>query len=197
KDFVIWLSQNIRLNVYRDPFTQLFSSVEESESEFRARLDQKRRELRDELVEKLRQKYAPKISALQEKINRSQKAVGIQAEQAKQQKVQTAVSIGATLLGAFMGRKRIGTSSYGRGGSAMKGISRTMKETKDVQNAKETLGYQSQELDKINSEFDNEVSMLDSKTKKESEVETVTIRPDKSRISVKLVSLAWVPITRN
>ncbi|MGI0021432.1 MAG: ATP-binding protein, partial [Nitrososphaeraceae archaeon] len=114
--------------------------MEESESEFRVRLDQKRRELRDELVEKLRQKYAPKINALQEKINRAQKAVGVQSEQAKQQKMQTAVSIGATLLGAFMGRKRIGTSSYGRAGSAMKGIGRSM-ETKDVQNAKETLVY--------------------------------------------------------
>ncbi|MGI0022849.1 MAG: hypothetical protein ACRD9Q_08325, partial [Nitrososphaeraceae archaeon] len=63
--------------------------------------------------------------------------------------------------------------------------------------AKETLVYLSQELVKIKSEFDTEVSMLDSKTRKESEVETLTIRPDKSRISVILVSLVWVPTIWN
>jgi len=56
-------------------------------------LDQKKREGRDEMV----QKYGPKIAVLQERIRKAQQSVEIQAAQANQQNMQTALSIGTTL----------------------------------------------------------------------------------------------------
>ena len=52
--------------------------------------------------------------------------------------MQTALSIGTTLLGAFMGRRTVG-SSYSRQGPAISGVGRLMKERKDVEGAKDTV----------------------------------------------------------
>jgi len=57
----------------------------------------------------LRKKYAPKITTSKEKARKAQQAVERETSQASQAKMQTAVSVGATLLGAFMGCKAMST----------------------------------------------------------------------------------------
>ena len=51
KDFAVWVSQNSKIELFRDPATQLVSLPNETENEFRQRIDQKRREVRDDLVD--------------------------------------------------------------------------------------------------------------------------------------------------
>lgn len=67
-----------------------------------------------------------------------------------------------------------------------------MKETKDLQYAKESLESLNQQLLNVQSEFDSEVSSLDSKINQQV-LETVLVKPNKNNISVKLLSLAWYP----
>ena len=110
KDFANWLYQNQKVDLWKSPGLKEFSRVNESERDFRVRLQQKAREQRDEATEKLRQKYAPKFAALQEQMRRAQAAVEREKDQARQQKMQTALSFGATLLGGFLGRKVISTA---------------------------------------------------------------------------------------
>ena len=55
-----------------------------------------------------------------------------ESEQSSQQKLQAAVSIGATLVGALFGRKAISVGTLGRATTAARGMSRTMKEAGDV-----------------------------------------------------------------
>lgn len=89
----------------REKGLKTLSKQNESERDFRIRLQEASREERDKLVERLRQKYAPKIAALGERIRRVEQAVAREEEQAKQQKLQTAISFGTTLLGTFLGKK--------------------------------------------------------------------------------------------
>jgi len=106
KEFANWLYRNQKNWTYgKAPSLKEFSRVGESERDFRVRLQQKAREQRDGAVDKLRQKYAPKISTLQEQMRRARAVVEREKEQASQQKIQTAMSFGATLLGGFLGRK--------------------------------------------------------------------------------------------
>ena len=85
----------------RSPSLKLVSNAGESEGDFRARLQQAARELRDAEVTRLRQKFAPKAAALQEKLRRAEQAVQKEEEQASAQKTQTAISFGTTVLGAL------------------------------------------------------------------------------------------------
>ena len=78
----------------------------ESERDFRIRLQLEARTARDEAVDAVRKKYAPKQAALAERLRRAEQAVERETQQASDQKMQTAVSVGATLLALF-GRKAV------------------------------------------------------------------------------------------
>ena len=108
KDFIVWLSRNSKVDLLKDSLTQLVSLPEESEGDFRVRLDQKKRERRDEMVEKLRRKYAPKITVLQERIRRAQQSVEIQADTSKSTENADCFIYWNNALGAFMGRRTVG-----------------------------------------------------------------------------------------
>ena len=192
KDFTVWISQNSKLEIFRDPATQMVSLPQETESEFRIRIVQKRREIRDEMVAKIRQKYAPKVAMIQDRIRRAQHTVDVQKSQASEQKMQTALSIGATLLGAFLGKRTIGYSTYRRAGRAMRGLSKTVKEGDDVQGAKSSLEQLTNTMQNIDFEFKNEISNIEKKMESQTDLETIAIKPSKANISIKLTSLVWV-----
>ena len=86
KDFGTWLYQTQKLSILRSPATGLTSNAGESERDFRTRLQQGAREQRDAVAETLRQKYAPKLAALQERLRRAQQAVERQQAEAALQR---------------------------------------------------------------------------------------------------------------
>jgi len=191
KDFAAWLYRAQSLEAFHSPGLRVFSQPNESEGEFRIRLQQASREQRDQLVEGLRKKYAPKIAALQERIRRAEQAVSRESEQVKQQGVQTVISIGATILGAFLGRKTVSTSTLGRATTAARGAGRVLKEREDVGRAQENVEALQQQLADLEAEFKAEAESA-ALTGAES-IQTFTIKPTKQNISVKLVVLAWAP----
>ena len=105
KDLASWIYRNQRLELLESPTLDVASNPGETERDFRVRLQQIASEQRDEAVEKLRRKYAPKFEQLEERKRRAEQAVERETEQAKGQKIQTAISFGATLLSSFLGRK--------------------------------------------------------------------------------------------
>src|SRR4029453_6339009 len=139
KDLAAWLFRNRRLDVLSCPRLKAFSRPGETEGDFRARIQHSGHEKRDAAVEALRKKYAPKIAALQEKIRRAELLVERESEQVRQQGLQTAISIGATLIGAGLGRKVISAGSVGRATTAARGAGRVLKERQDVGRAQETV----------------------------------------------------------
>ncbi|HZN09248.1 MAG TPA: hypothetical protein VFB65_20810, partial [Pyrinomonadaceae bacterium] len=153
KDLANWIYRNHRLELLESPTFQIASNPGESERDFRVRLQQLAREKRDEAVEKLRRKYAPKFEQLEERKRRAEQAVQRETEEAKGQKFQTAISVGATLLSSFLGRKRVSMSTLGRATTAARGASRSMKEADDVGRAEETVAAIAQKLADLDAEF--------------------------------------------
>lgn len=142
----------------------------------------------------MRKKYAPKFTVLQDRIRRAEQAREREAEQAKAQHLQTAISFGATLLGAFLGRKTISSSTLEKAASAARGVGRSIKESKDVGRAEETVEVLRSRLADLEAQFDAETNALDTEFNADTEIlETLTIRPVKTDIVVKLVALAWTP----
>lgn len=193
RDFHAWLYGTKKINLLFSPQFKQSSQPGETEKEFRIRLVQFAREHRDEDVELLRRKYAAKLASLQERLRKAQQAVEKQADQAKQAKIQTAISIGSTLLGAFTGRK-VSSSTISRASTAMKGASRAVDEKKDVERAEETVEAIQKQLTGLQAEFDNEALLLEETSNPANEIlENIVIKPNKSDINVQLVALAWVP----
>ncbi|HEY3310466.1 MAG TPA: hypothetical protein VGK00_02395 [Anaerolineales bacterium] len=194
KDFVSWIYGSQSLKLLRSPSQDQFSKVDESERDFRIRLGQVAREQRDNQVEALRKKYATRIAALQEKVRRAEQAVERETAQANQAKMQTALSFGATLLGAFTGRKLVSSSTINKASSAFKGVGRSMEQQSDVGRAKDTVETLNQQLEELNTEFKQESDDLEARSDPATEtLETVTINPKKTDINLLLVCLTWVP----
>jgi uncharacterized protein DUF87 len=192
KDFASWLYRTQRLELFESPSLDIASNPGESERDFRVRLQQIAREQRDEAVEKLRQKYASKFAQLEDRKRRAEQAVAREAEEAKDQKYQTAISFGATLLSSFMGRKS--GSVLGRATTAARGVSRTMRQSDDVGRAEENVAAVSQRLTDLEAEFRAEAETIERSLDPTTEqLDTVSLKPTKANINVKLLTLVWAP----
>jgi len=194
KDFANWMYRSQTVSVLKSPSSGLFSSANESERDFRLRLQQSNREARDNAVEALRKKYAVKISALEERLRRAQQAEAVQAEQAKAAKMQTAISLGATLLGGLLGRKTVSVGNLGRATAAARGVARSMKESTDVARANETVEAVAEQLKELNAQLESEIAQMTAASDPAAEkLETIVLKPKKKDISIKLVALVWAP----
>ena len=198
KEFAGWLLQSQKIELLRCPSLKAVSKPDESERDFRVRLQESTRQDRDRASDALRQKYAPKIAALQERRRRAEQAVARESEQAKQQGLQTAISVGATILGAFLGRKAINVGTIGRATTAARGAGRVLKETQDVGRAKETVAAVDEALAALDAQFKAEADALGARTDPLTEpIETIALKPTRQNISVRLVALAWAPAWRD
>jgi hypothetical protein len=194
KDFSLWIARERSLTLFAMPAMKLVSRPGESERDFHARVQLAGRERRDAAVAKLRERYAPKLARLQEKARKAEEAVGKEQQQASQQKLQTAVSIGATMLGALMGRRAVSLSTLGRATTAARGIGRSAKETQDVAKSQERLQEAQAELAALEAELQTEIAALEGTTPGAVAVETIEIKPKRGGVDVRLVALAWKPI---
>jgi hypothetical protein len=194
KDFSGWLFRNEKIDLARSPGTKEVSRPGESERDFRVRLQQSWREQRDAQLESLRQKYAPKMTVLQDRIRRAQQMVERQQVESRSSQLQAAISVGATILGALMGRKTISATTIGKATTAIRGAGRAIKESQDVGQAEENREALQQQLSDLEAQFKSETDALLASTDPLTEkLETVSLKPTKSNIAVKLVALAWVP----
>ena len=194
KDFAEWITRTQSVTLYTMPSMKLVSRPGESERDFQARIQLASREARDAAVEKLRQQYSPKVARLQEKARKAEEFLGREQQQASQQKLQTAVSIGATMLGALLGRRAVSLSTLGRATTAARGVGRSAKETQDVAKAQERLQDAQAELAALENELQQEVAALESKASGAVGVETIEIKPRRGGVDVRLVALAWKPV---
>ena len=198
KEFGGWLFRTQKIELFRSPSTKEVSKPGESERDFRVRLQQTGREQRDKGAETLRQKYASKIATIQERIRRAELAKEKQQAESRSSQVQAAISVGASILGAFLGRKTISASNIGRVTTAARSAGRVMKESKDVGAAEENVAALQQQLADLEAQFKSESDALAAATDPLNEkLETISIKPTKANIVVKLVALAWTPQWRD
>jgi hypothetical protein len=194
RQFATWIAANEALELLRSATTGEVSRAGESERDFRARLQQSAREARDQAVEQLRRKYAPKQAALEERLRRARQAVARETEQASGQAVQTAISMGATLVGALLGRKAASAATLGRATTAVRGVGRSMKESRDIERAKETVSSVEAAQRQLEDDIARETSDLEERRAAAGEqLDRITLRPKKGDVTVKVVALVWMP----
>ncbi|HEY7204823.1 MAG TPA: ATP-binding protein, partial [Methylomirabilota bacterium] len=198
KELAAWLLRTQKVDLLRSPSLKVISQLDEPERDFRVRLQESTRQDRDRALDALRQKYAPKQAALQERRRRAEQTVARESEQATQQGIQTAISVGATILGAFLGRKTINVGTIGRATTAARGAGRVLKETQDVGRAKESVEAVDRAIADLDAQFKAEAEALTASTDPLTErLETISLKPTRQNITVRLVALAWAPAWRD
>ncbi|MFT7552863.1 MAG: hypothetical protein ACI9BV_003192 [Rhodothermales bacterium] len=166
----------------------------ESEAEFRMRLRHKARELRDTEIEKLRQRYDTKIDRLEKRIATAQERVSREESQYEEQKMSSILDIGSTILGSFLGRKRVSRGTLSGVTRAARRFGRAQKEKGDIGFAVDKLQVLQGDMAELETALEDaladlrdtfEVDLLD--------LETLELSPRKSDIEIIRLSLAWQP----
>jgi Helicase HerA, central domain len=198
KESLSFIRQKRPLTLYSNKEYKLVSKSGESEGDFRARLAQSSREARDAQVAKLRDKYASKIATLQNRLRTAQERVAREQSQSRQQQLDTVVNIGTTLLGAFMGKKKLSVTNARGAGSVFKSATRAQRQGADVAKAEDSVeGVQQQladleaqlqvESEKLSGSFDVSTIVL----------ETVQVAAKSTDLSVKVFGLVWLPYSKD
>jgi hypothetical protein len=183
-----------RLELHQSPSLGLISEPGESEREFRLRLVDLAREKRDRLAESLRKKYGRRMATLGDRVLRARQAVERESQQAAGQKMQTAISLGSTLLNAFLGRKVASSGTLGRATTTVRGMGRAAKEKRDVEAAKERLAVRESQLADLERELEGELEELEDRLDPlAEELATSAVTPRRSDVEARLVALAWAP----
>ncbi len=194
KSLADMLYRNRRYNLMQSKTFKLVSRPGESERDFRIRLADAAREERDAQTDKLRKRYAGKAATLEGRILRAEQKVDRERDQAKQKKVSSMISVGTSLLGAFLGRKKLSVTNVRRAGSALRGVGQVAKEKQDVVRAEEQLQVLQDQLEDLSAELEAEVEELTAHFKQElEELDTLALKPRKTDIDVRIMALAWVP----
>lgn len=192
KDLVNWITTHQIMNVYTSPELKMTSQANESEGEFRTRLNLATRERRDLAIEKIRTRYASRIAALQDRLRRAEQNVQKEREQSRTQTLNTVLDVGAGVFGALFGRKRMATALN----SAVRGAGRTTRESGDVGRAEENVAAVQQQLHELQNQLESETNEIASRAEAIN-LETVGIKPKKTNIQIGLFALAWAPWRRS
>jgi hypothetical protein len=189
-----FLYETARASVFRCEALKIASRSDESEGDFRARLVLAAREKRDDAVAALRRRWQPKLLQLQDQVRRAEERHEREQSQLSQQKMQTAVSIGTSILGALLGRKAISATNVGRVGSAARSAGRWGRESQDVERAEENIETLRQRLADAQREAEAEVARLESSLDPAAfELRNVEVPARKSDIAIGEVALVWTP----
>lgn len=194
KRLVDYLYRSQRYQLFKAEAFDLYSQPGETERAFRIRLAEHAREERDSQVAKLRQKYAARLNSMQERVRRAELSLDKEAQEAQSSKLETAISFGATILGAFLGRKKISATNIGRVSTTARDYGRLSKQSDDVRRAADTLESYRQQLDELEHEMAEETQRIQEQFDPQTVLlDTVELKPRKSDIDIRWVALAWVP----
>jgi hypothetical protein len=194
KDFARWLGQSQSIELHKSTRAKVVSAPDESERDFRIRLQSEAREARDAALTKVREKYASKLAVIHDRVRKAEQAVQVQSEQATGAKMGAAVSIGATIFGALLGRKAISASSLGRATTAARGVSRVGKESQDVTRANENVNALKIQASELQAAMESDLQAVSADWDLSNEpFERVLVKPKRGGVSVQLVALVWVP----
>jgi hypothetical protein len=194
KAFVQWTMASRTLELWKSPNQGILSAPSETETAFRARLQLKAREARDAAADALKQTYAAQYDRLTRALQAAQQRVERQKSEANQAKIQTGVSLVTTLLGALVGRKALSASTLGKATTTARSASRAMKQSQDVELANASVEQVQTRIAELDAKLQEEVEKAQANANPASEqLETVVLRPTRTRVSVKLVALAWLP----
>jgi hypothetical protein len=179
-----WIRDTQSAQLYRSG--SFVSRPDESLREFLARVDMVSRETRDSGVDRLREKYQSRRSALEEKVERAREAIARESQQAASQGMDVAISVGSVLAGAILGRRM-----SRRTGRAVRSAGRAAKQRGDVNRAREAYDKAVQELADFDAKFELEAGAIQAQR---DEMKTVTVKPARDGIQLRLLALVWSPL---
>ncbi|MEJ5358255.1 MAG: DUF87 domain-containing protein [Desulfobacterales bacterium] len=198
RELARWARRGLALPLLRCPKTGALSRPGESRAEFLARRAQLLREERDRRVEALRRRYAERFAVLRDRLLRAEQAVAREKEQLAAKKVETAISFGTAILGAFLGRRAVSATSAGRIGTAAKSAGRLRKESMDAARAEESAAGVRERIAALEAALEADIAAIEAAVDPEAAPpEEILVPPVAAELAPSFFALLWVPFRRD
>ena len=164
----------------------------EPEADFRVRIGDRLREDKEAAVEKLADKFRAKKERLEKKLDSAYARLEKEQGDVSTRTTDTILSFGTAVLGAFLGRKKLSSTTMTRTASGIRKAGRIGKEKDDVRRAQEVAAGLEQELEELEAEQSRELEELaDSFDPALVETESFAIKPRRRDIFDLKVCLLW------
>ena len=194
KQFGDYLYHEKKLELLRVPTLKLESRPGESEEQFHQRLAALLREKKEEQAAKIEERFGRKQQQLQVRLERAMARLQKEKGDVKARSVDTVLSFGVAIFGAFFGRKGLSVTNASRSARGVRSAGRLIKEKGDVQRVE-------QEIDRIEQDLQSLAVDLQDALAKISEhfdpacypVETFALTPRRADIFEVGITLVWEP----
>ncbi|MFT6398267.1 MAG: hypothetical protein ACJAYU_003025 [Bradymonadia bacterium] len=195
KSFSDYAYRNERLSIFRSASFSVYSRLGEDERAFRIRLQSLARDKRDELGDKLRDKFEGRVRRLEEKIRTAQQRVDREKAQARRAKVDAGTRVGVALFDAIFGSRR----SAARGtATSLRAGARAREQGVDVEQAEDKLDELLQDKELLTAELQAELEAIEVRIDPMKErLENVEIAPRRKDVTEERVVLVWLPVARD
>lgn len=198
KNYKVWqreLTKHIRLDepmvLFKSSSPKLVSEAEESKQAFIARVKLAQREKNDLAIGKLKDRYTSKLSTLEDRALRAEQAIEREKAESKSSKLDVAISVGSTLLGALFGRKALSSRTITSASSAMKRASRAKKQAGDVAQAEARFEQIQQDIVELNEALEKDIAKIEQTNTVTPEIEAINVRAKSADIVIKRFGLLW------
>lgn len=188
-DLSDWLYYNSSFQVTVHNELGEFWHPDESEREFKARLQQAAREKRDADVDKLTDKFEREVDKLQERLSKEERALASDKAKWENRRLEEWTSAGESVLGYFLGR------------SSRRALSSAMSKRRMTSQAQMAIQESEAAIEKLK----GDIAKLDAELKEQTdqitvhyaelmdELATEEIKPRRTDVNVQMVALAWAP----
>ena len=189
-----YLYKNQKLSLWKFAELKETSQPGETEGDFRARIAHRMKEERDLAVEKLRSKYAPKMTTVQEQLRKAMQKVEKEKLEVKNQSMQAGVTVVTSILGAVFGRKLTSAANMGKIATGARTAGRLGAQKQDVALAEESVEAITARMEKLDQQFQDEATaLLEGAAAENLKLDETNISPKKTDITINNFVLCWTP----
>lgn len=189
------LSRTLTLEVPHNPELKLYGRPDETPEAFAARCDEAAQTAADAEAEKIRARLAARIDKLRDAVaTAEQKAVGAQAAAADTKSTAMMDGLGSLVTGFLGGRSRTRgiVTAAKRAKTGSDRVNRANQRAEEAANAVEVKAH---DLAALEEELASQLIAIDDKWRTAAEaVETTQITLSRSDVSVRMLSLIWIPV---
>jgi len=156
-------------------------------SDFKVKVQDMIRALREKEIEHLQERFDKKEKIIQRRYTRAKERLAKEKSDVTSKTTDSIINTGVAVLGALFGRR-----SIGRVGTALKSGKRVLKERADVSRAQANVQDIEQDFTELEDELNEKIDMLDMKYDPANFLlDEIVIKPRRSDVSVKTCVLTW------
>jgi len=171
------------LELLRCSSPKLESSVDESEGDFKVRLQDILNDKKESEIEKLQVRYSKKEKTLLDRLSRAKERVEKEAADSTSSMIETGIAV----LGALFGK-----TSPTKIGRAFKKGSSILKERGDMSRAEERMAMVQEDIEALEYTLEDNIDALNEKYNVDNcEIEPFKVKPRKTDIDVELCAVVW------